>query len=160
MENHESDPQNHETALRRDGGCIFLFSREQLLPPGSFCPMSEAPASVRGSWGRVSSPTSSPPAVLRLLARPPSLLAGISTQGINCCLKGKRNRIRRIKVQRSLRALSSRREASLPVRRPSVWPTFATERGKVVQASAQKISSRITYEDGYHSVEGEKKEPV
>ena len=149
MKNHESDPQNHETGLRYDEGCIFLFLREQLLPCGLVCLISEAPLSVHGVWVRLSapsSPASSPPAVLRGQAgkpKPAPKAAGpgegmlcqrsarpalvstaprsapvhtsISTQGINCYLKGKRTRIRRIKIQYSLRALLPCQEASLPV---------------------------------------------
>lgn len=141
MKNDESNPQNHETSIQYDEGCIFLFLREQVLLCGLVCLISETPLSVCGLWvelSALSSPTLSPQLCCRvrqgnpkwsqrqwavpgewMLSQHSAQVApvstafhsapaqiSISTQDISCCLKRKRMRIRRTKVQYSLQALS------------------------------------------------------
>lgn len=179
MKNRESDPQNHETGLQHDEGCIFSVFKgtasavwfglpdfwssfvclwgvgttvsavlSRLVPPaalrGQAGKTKPAPKSVGPGEGMLCQ-RSTRPALVSTAPHSAPVHASISTRGINCCLNGKRTRIRRIKAQYSLRALSSCREASLPVGLLNIWPTFVSEHWKVVQASGQKKSSQVTY---------------
>lgn len=120
---------------------FFPFSRKQLLPCGlgllgfwsSFVCLGGVGTTVSTVlsrlmppavlWGQAGKPKTAPKAagpgggmlcrgsLMSTASRSALVHAGVSTQGINSCVKGKGTRIRRIKIQYSLRALSSLQEA-------------------------------------------------